>query len=159
LILRDQLKAYAGRVRVQAVEVYRHRGKNVKPYPGQKFVPLWIDHKRGDKWFYKINRQHPLIEKIKRESNKKPEKAIETLLKFIEETIPVKSIYIKEAEDPETQGKPFEGINHDEVMIMMKGIFDTLITEGKTKEEAKAVIINLEPFNHYPEYIANLESL
>ncbi len=159
LILRDQLKAYAGRVRIQAVEVYRHRGKNVKPYPGQKFVPLWIDHKRGDKWFYKINRQHPLIENIKSDAIKKPEKAIETLLKFIEETIPVKSIYIKEAEASESQGKPFEGINHNEIILIMNGIFNSLIADGKTKEEARAVIINLEPFNHYPEYIANLDNL
>lgn len=157
LALRDQLRAYAGKVRLQAVEVYRHKGKNVRPYPGQKFVPLWIDHKRGDKWFYKINREHPLIEKIRKQAEDKPDKAIDTLLKFIEETIPVKSIYIREAEEPEAQGKPFEGIIHDDIWTLMKNIFDSLAKQGKTKEEAKAVIINLEPFNHYPEYIANLD--
>ncbi|MBM4053887.1 MAG: ATP-binding protein [Planctomycetes bacterium] len=157
LALRNQLKAYAGKVRSQAVEVYRHKGKNVKPCPGQKFVPLWIDHKRGDKWFYKINREHPLIEKIRKQAEEKPDKAIDTLLKFIEETIPVKSIYIREAEEPEAQGKPFEGIKHDDIWTLMKNIFDSLTKQGKTKEEAKAVIINLEPFNHYPEYSANLD--
>ena len=156
LVLRDQLKAYASKVRAQGVEVYRHKGKNVKPYIGQKFIPLWIDHKRGDKWFYKINREHPLIEKIKKQANDKPENAIDILLKFIEETIPVKSIYIKEAEESETQGKPFEGVKHDDIRSLMKIIFESIIKEGKTKEEAKAVVINLEPFNHYPEYIANL---
>lgn len=156
LALRDQLKAYAGKVRSQAVEVYRHKGKNVKIYSGQKFIPLWIDHKRGDKWFYKINREHPLIEGIKKQAIDKPDKAIETLLKFIEETIPVKSIYIKEAEESETQGKPFEGIKHDDIWTLMKNIFDTLIQQGKTIEEAKAVIINLEPLNHFPEYLATL---
>lgn len=155
-ILRDQLKAYAGKVRAQAVEVYRHKGKNIKPYQGQKFIPLWVDHKRGDKWFYKINREHPLLEKIKIQAKDKPDLAIETLLRFIEETIPVKSIYIKEAEEPESQGKPFDGINHDEIRNLMKNIFDSLINQGKTIEEARGVIINLEPFNHYPEYVANL---
>jgi len=155
-IFRDQLKAYAGKVRSQAVEVYRHKGKSVRPYPGQKFIPLWIEHKRGDKWFYKINREHPLIEKIGRHAKERPESALETLLKFIEETIPVKSIYIKEAEDPESQGKPFEGAKHDEIWVLMKNIFDSLMNQGKTLEEAKAVVINLEPFNHYPEYLATL---
>jgi len=155
-ILQDQLKAYAGKVRAQAVEVYRHKGKNIKPYQGQKFVPLWVDHKRGDKWFYKINREHPLLEKIKIQAEEKPDIAIETLLRFIEETIPVKSIYIQEAEKPESQGKPFDGINHDEIRNLMKNIFDSLINQGKTIEEARGVIINLEPFNHYPEYVANL---
>ena len=156
LLFRERIYAYALKVRAQAVEVYRHKGKNVKPYLGQKFVPLWIDHKRGDKWFYKINREHPLIEKIYNQANENPEKAINTLLKFIEETIPTKSIYIRESEHPETQGKPFEGIKHDDIWNLMKTIFDSLITQGKTKEEIKAVLINLEPLNHYPEYIATL---
>ena len=157
LPLRDQLKAYASKVRAQAVEVYRHRGKIAIPFPGQKFVPLWVDHKRGDKWFYVINRKHPLIEKIINQAYEKPEKAIETLLRFIEETIPVKSIYIREAEEPEGQGKPFEGKKHDEIFSLMKSIFDSLINQGKTIEEAKAVIINLEPFNLYPEEISRLD--
>jgi hypothetical protein len=152
LNFRDQLKAYASRVRLQAVEVYRHKGKNTKPYPGQKFVPLWIDHKRGNKWFYKINREHPLVLNIKEKAKEKPEAAIELLLRFIEETIPVKSIYIKEAEEPDTQGKPFEFGSHEDIRSLMKSLFETLITQGKTKEEAKSIIINLDPFNHYPEY-------
>jgi hypothetical protein len=157
IILRDQLKAYAGKVRAQAVEVYRHKGKNVKQFSGQKFVPLWNDHKRGDKWFYKINRNHPILEKIKQQATTDPDRAIESLIRFIEETIPTKSIYIKESEEPESQGKPFEGVKHDEIRSVMKHIFDSLIKQGKKREEAKAVIFNLEPFNHYPEYIENLD--
>ena len=157
IMFRDQIRNYALKVRGQAVEVYRHKGKNVNPYLGQKFVPLWIDHKRGEKWFYKINREHPLLEKIKRQANNNPLKAIDTLLKFIEETIPTKSIYIRESEQPEAQGKPFEGIKHDDIWNLMKTIFDALITQGKTKEDAKAVLLNLEPFNHYPEYISTIE--
>lgn len=153
LPLHDQLKAYATKVRAQAVEVYRHKGKNVKPYPGQKFVPLWLNHKRGDKWFYKVNRIHPLIEKIKIQARENSDKAIEQLLRFIEETIPIKSIYIREAEEPETEGKPFEGVIHEDICLYMKNIYNSLIIKGKTEEEAKAIILNLEPFNHYPEYI------
>jgi hypothetical protein len=115
-------------------------------------VPLWIDHKRGNKWFYKINREHPLVLNIKEKAKEKPEAAIELLLRFIEETIPVKSIYIKEAEEPDTQGKPFEFGSHEDIRFLMKSLFETLITQGKTKEEAKSIIINLDPFNHYPEY-------
>ena len=154
--LRDQLKAYAGKVRAQAVEVYRHKGKNLKPFQGQKFVPLWVDHKRENKWFYKINRDHPLVDKIKVMAKDKPDKAIEMLLRFIEETIPIKSIYIKEAEESEFQGKPFEGIKHEDIWSQMKEIYKTLINQGKSAEIAKAIIINLEPFNHYPEYLETI---
>lgn len=153
LALRDQLRAYAGKVRTQAVEVYRHKGKNVKQLPGQKFVPLWIDHKRGDKWFYKINRSHPLLEKIKKQATSDPDKAIESLIRFIEETIPTKSIYIKESEEPEAQGKPFEGVDQEPIRKAMQQMYDSLVANGKTDEQAKAIIYNIEPFNHFPQFL------
>lgn len=153
LILREQLKAYAGQVRASAVAVYRHKGKNVKQLPGQKFVPLWIDHKRGDKWFYKINREHPVIEKIKIEAATEPDRAISMLIRFIEETIPTKSIYIKEAEEPETLGKPFEGVSQEPIREVMEQIYKKFIGEGKSDETAKAIILNIEPFNHFPHFL------
>jgi hypothetical protein len=123
LIYKDQIKNYAIKVRAQGVEVYRHRGKTIKQINGHKFVPLWIDHKRGDKWFYKINREHPLLDIVKLQAQKEPDKAIETLIRFIEENIPSQSIYIKEAEEPDTQGKPFEGTDQEPIRIMMEKMF------------------------------------
>lgn len=153
LVLRDRLKAYAGLVRSQAVAVYRHRGKNVKQLPGQRFVPLWIDHKRGNKWFYKINREHPVIEQIRTQAVAEPDRAIEKLLRYIEETIPTKSIYIKEAEEPESLGRPFEGTDQEPVRKAMKRIYDKFIGEGKTDETAKSIILMIEPFNHFPHFL------
>lgn len=157
LLFREQIRQYAANVRAQAVEVYRHKGKNIKIQIGQKFVPLWIDHKRGDKWFYKINREHPLLEKIKIDALKDPEKAIEILVRFIEETIPSKSIYIKESEEPEAQGKPFEGIKHDHIFNLMKELYNFEISKGRTKSEAISKIMNIEPLNLFPEYLDNLK--
>jgi len=156
LFYTDQIRNYAAKVRSQGVEVYRHRGKTIKLSAGQKFVPLWTDHKRGDKWFYKINRDHPLLDMAKSQAKSEPEKAIETLIRFIEENIPSKSIYIKEAEEPEAQGKPFEGIDHEPISKTMKIMFDSLISKGKQPEEAKGIIANIEPFNlftHFLEFI------
>jgi len=158
VIFKEQLKAYAFKVRQQAVEVYRHRGKNITPsHLGQKFVPLWVDHKRGDKWFYKINKEHPIFKEIRNIAIDDPDKAIDLLIRFIEETIPVKSIYIKEVEESESQGKPFEGISHNNILELLEKIFNSLINQGKSKEEAKAFIANLEPFNHYPEYFEGIQ--
>lgn len=153
LLFREQIKAYALEVRAQAVEVYRHKGKNVKPFAGQKFIPLWQDHKRGDKWFYKINREHPLLERIKTEAKTNPEKAIDNLIRFIEETIPTKSIFIKESEQPEAQGKPFEGIDHEIIRNTMQMMFTNLIKNGKTEEQAKAHIAHIDPFNHFLHFL------
>lgn len=153
LIYRDQIKNYATKVRAQGVEVYRHRGKTIKQTNGQKFVPLWIDHKRGDKWFYKVNREHPLLELVKSQAQNDPEKAIETLVRFIEENIPSKSIYIKAAEEPEAQGNPFEGVDHEPIRKTMESMFKSLISKGKTAEEAKAIIANIDPFNQFTHFL------
>ncbi len=153
IVLREQLKAYSSKVRAQAVEVYRHKGRTVKQLPGQKFVPLWIDHKRGDKWFYKINREHPLIEKSINQAETEPQKAIENLIRFIEETVPSKSIYIKEASDEDAIGKPFEGIDQEPIRKAMKQMYDKLVSEGKTDEQAKAIIFNIDPFNLFPHFL------
>lgn len=157
LSIKDQLKAYAQTVRAQAVEVYRHKGKSVRQLPGQRFIPLWVEHKRGDKWFYKINRNHPLIEKTKKEAKADPDKAIEMMLRYIEETIPTKSIYIKEAEEPEAQGKPFEGVDNEPILNAIKQMFENLKKSGKTNEDAKSIILNIEPFNHFPHLLEFIE--
>jgi hypothetical protein len=149
IVFREQIKAYALKVRQQAVEVYRHKGKTVKQIAGQKFIPLWVDHKRGDKWFYKINRENPILAKIKEHAKIDSDKAIEMLLRFIEETIPSKSIYIKESEQPELQGTPFEDTNHEIIRTTMQGMYSNLLTQGKTEDEAKAIISNIEPFNNF----------
>lgn len=153
LIYKDQIKNYAAKVRAQGVEVYRHRGKTIKQTNGQKFVPLWIDHKRGDKWFYKINREHPLLDMAKLQAQTEPDKAIETLIRFIEENIPSKSIYIKAAEEPETQGNPFEGVDQELIRQTMEIMFSSLISKGKTPEEAKAIIANVDPFNQFTHFL------
>jgi hypothetical protein len=153
LLVRDQLKAYAGQVRNQAVEVYRHKGRNVKQLPGQKFVPLWVDHKRGDKWFYKINREHPLLEKIREQAVSEPDRAIEMLIRFIEETIPTKAIYIKESTEEDGLGKPFEGIDQEPIRKIIRQMYDKLVSEGNSDEKAKAIIFNIEPFNLFPHFL------
>jgi hypothetical protein len=156
LLYRDQIRSYALKVRGQGVEVYRHKGKTIQRLAGQQFVPLWVDHKRADKWYYKINREHPILDKVKEQIKTEPEKTIEMLLRFIEETIPTKSIYIKESEEPEAQGKPFEGKDQEVIRNTMQMMFDNLIKTGKKADEAKAIIVNIEPFNlftHFLEFI------
>lgn len=157
LIYRDQIRAYALRVRAQGVEVYRHRGKTIQRTSGQQFVPLWIDHKRANKWYYKINREHPILGKIKAQAKTEPDKAIEMLLRFIEETIPTKSIFIKESEQPEAQGKPFEGIDHEIIRNTMQAMYSNFLSQGKTDEQAKAIISNIEPFNNFVHFLEFLK--
>lgn len=156
LVLRDQLKAYANKVRSQAVEVYRHKGKILqRKYAAVQFQSVWHEKIRHGKRFYEINREHPLIETTLN-SLKGNLSELNQLLRFVEETVPVPLITIKESEQPELQGQPFEDTDQEPIRKTMKQMYDKMIAEGKSAEQAKAIILNIEPFNLFPHFIEYL---
>ena len=153
---KDQIISIAKEVRTQALEVYRHKGKILKrKLSKDKYFPLWEERVRHGKRFYKINRKHPLlIELLTKSNDLKGE--IDKVLQFIEETVPIPLITLQENENNQPHGQPFEGKNHDAVLDTMKAMYHNLIMKGKTDERAKLIILNIEPFNFYPEYIEKL---
>lgn len=157
LHLKSQLKAIASRVRAQAVEVYRHKGKVLqRKFTGFEFQHIWNEKVRHGKRFYEINREHPAI-RMFLEAMPGQEKNLKELLCFIEETVPVPLITIREAEQPEIQCSPFEHVDQDPVRKLMQQMFDKLLATGKTDEQATGIILNIEPFNHFPQYLEILK--
>ncbi len=156
LRFREQILSVAKDVRAQAVEVYRHKGNIIKRKLSQTEDQfLWEDYQRHDKRFYKLNRNHPVLKQLLEGANiYKGE--IEKALRFIEESIPVPLITLKENENEIPHGQPFEGTSHDLIKATMKAMFQNLIKQGKKDEEAKAIILSIEPFNCYPQYIEYL---
>lgn len=157
LELRDQLKAYATKVSVQAVEVYRHKGKILqRRYATVQFQPVWHEKLRQGKRFYEINREHPLVKSILESLNGKVNE-LHQLLRFVEETVPVSLITIKESEQPELQGQAFEDTDQEPVRKAMKQLYNKLVKDGKSKDEAKSIVLNIEPFNLYPQFAEYLK--
>ncbi len=153
LVLRDQLKAYASKVRAQAVEVYRHKGKILqRKYAAVQFQPVWHEKLRQGKRFYEINRTHPVIQSLIASQNGKSAD-LNNLLRFIEETVPVPLITIKESEQPELQGHPFEDADQEPIRKAMKHMYDKLMSENRSDDQVKAIILNIEPFNLFPQFV------
>ncbi len=156
-IIREPLFAVAKDVRAQAVEVYRYKGKVVKrKLARDEYFPLWEEKTRHGKRFYKINREHPMLKELLKNTNGLA-KQFEKVLQFIEETVPVPLITLQENENEKPHGQPFEGMNHDVVLAVMKTMYENLTAEGLQPEQAKARIANTEPFNFYLEYLENIE--
>lgn len=153
LALREQLKAYANKVRSQAVEVYRHKGKVLqRKYASVQFQPVWHEKLRHGKRYYEINREHPYIQSILDSLDGKISE-LNQLLRFVEETVPVPLITIKESEQPELQGQPFEDTNQEPIRQAMKKMYDKLIADRKSDDQAKSIILNIEPFNLFPHFV------
>lgn len=156
LVSREQIKSYAKTVRNRGVEVFRHRGKILTTRKQQEFQPLWLEKKQGQKYSFVVNRNHLMITELKHLAESEPGKAIEYLLRFVEETIPTRSVFIRESEQGETS-EPFEETNQDIVKTMIRHIFDAQIATGKTVEQIKLLLLNMEPFNDFPELIETIE--
>jgi hypothetical protein len=153
LVLRDQLRAYANRIRSQAVEVPRHKGQILqRKYSAVQFHPVWHEKIRHGKRFYQINREHPLVESISTSMESKKNE-LDQFLRLIEETVPVRLITIKESEEPELQGQPFEYSDQEFLKKIMKRMYDKLTQEGRSHDQAIAVVLNIEPFNLYPQFV------
>jgi hypothetical protein len=154
--LRESIIAVVKDVRVQAVEVYRHKGKVIRrKLSTDDYFPFWIEKTRHGKRFYQINREHPVVKEILTNSNGFV-RQFEKVLQFIEETVPVPLITLQENENEQPHCQPFEGKNHDVVVELMKTMYRNLIDQGERPEQAKARIANIEPFNFYLEYLENL---
>ena len=153
---REQIRALAKDVRSLAVEVYRHRGKIIKrSLAKNEYSPLWEERTRHGKRFYKLNRNHPIIETLlnKQDNTKKD---IEDALQFIEETVPVPLIMVRENENETPHGQPFEGISNEPILRVMEAMYKKLIQDGLGSEEAKARVANIEPFDSHLEYFENI---
>lgn len=152
-IYREQILALAKDVRNQAVEVYRHKGKVLKrKLASDEYFPFWEERARHGKRFYKINRNHPLVNELFSKSGDL-KKELEKVIQFIEETIPVPLITLQENENEKPHGQPFEGADHNAIQETMEKLFNGFVSSGLSAEKAKARILNTEPFNFYPEYI------
>ena len=160
---RDQIEQYAKKIRSVGEAVFRHRGKILKHRAGQDFQPLWLDKTKGGKWSFVVNRDHLLIKNIKEMAKTEPYHAIDTLLRFIEESIPTKAIYVKETHEEtkdvdkqEIQKEPFSDIDINLIKQILLQMFNNQINSGKTPEQAKALLKTIEPFNNYEDLIEEL---
>jgi len=156
LRFREQINSLAKDVRAQALEVYRHKGKVLrKRFSSEEYHQLWEERIRHGKRFYKLNRSHPLITDLFNKSDILKSE-LEKVLQFIEETIPVPLITLQENENIMPHGQPFEGIDQEPVRRTMIAMFENLVRNGKSSDESKAIILNIEPFNFFPEYLESL---
>lgn len=147
------MKSYAGVVREEAKNVYNTQGNTdlaPRSFKEKKmkheFQHLWSKEVRGDKWFLKINREHDFIKVIKEQARINPDKAIDCLLKFLEQTIPGKTVFAEEAENPESQAAPFEVVGDEKLKIGITYLYRKFCAQGESREEAADHIKCLYPF-------------
>ena len=155
--IRRELKRIAEETRKEATDVYRQIGKIKRSKSQKEDIPVWLPHKWNGKRCYQINKEHPIIKSFLEEfSDNKTQ--VRRLFRLVEETLPLAMIIINESEDKNNQNVPFEGKSISDLVSMVITLYQGLIEQGYTKEEAIEEILRTEPFNYYPELSEHLES-
>ncbi|MEW7277871.1 ATP-binding protein [Aquimarina sp. 2201CG1-2-11] len=153
--LRQDLRAIALTAMSHAEQIFRHRGKEMqRSLPGE-FSFVWSEVVKNDRYFFRINRGHPVIaQQIAKLSGKKRE--LEKLLRIIEETVPGPAIITKENEYPDSMVRPYEETPSEELTNVMIELFEGWIKNGASNAEARKKLLITEPFSDYPQYIEAL---
>lgn len=138
-------------MRARASEIYRQRGKVLQRKVSESSAFMWKHMIKQGKTYYKINREHPLVEKVLDDAEDKA--TLRSLLSLIEQTVPAPLIVINNAEAPDSLGQPYEDSATD-LRAAMHSVFDALVESGKDSATAARSLLGMEPFNQYPDLIA-----
>lgn len=154
-VLQVELRRIAKVTRVRAVDVYRHRGKILAKRTEKGLVPMWKQRVRHGKVSYEVNRDHPIVlEALENPTTKN----VRSLVKMVEETIPVPLIAIANAERPEEQASPFEGIPSKQVSELAVQTYESFRRRGNTHAAARDRVLSTDPFQYFPELVEVLDS-
>lgn len=79
------------------------------------------------------------------------------LLKFVEESIPSKTIYVREANDDDSQKQPYSDMNPELLRTMIRRIYEGQLAQGLTPGQSRLALKQMEPFNEYEDLIDELQ--
>lgn len=153
--LRHEFRRIATATRSRAVEVYRHRGKVLTKRAARGLVPTWNQRVRHGKVFYELNRDHPVVAGALADPSPKSVKA---LLKVAEATIPIPLIAISNAERPEEQAGPGEGVTSPQAAALAIQVYEAFRRQGETHAAARDRVLAVDPFHHFPELAEILDA-
>ena len=156
--IRERLTRIAEDTRDRARRVFAHRGQLQRAGHGATLEEVWrVEHFKGV-IRYRIDKNHPavkvLLEDVAGTTN---ELQLLTMLRVIEETIPVQRIWLDTAEAHETPRTGFADEPTAEVNAILMVMYKNMITlKGVSPLLAKAQLLRTEPFNNYPELVKSL---
>jgi len=152
--LRDSLRSIAETTRQAAKLVYSHRGARLTPRADSELVFLWEPVARHNKTFYRLNRDHPLLQRVVASTTDTA--ALHALLRLVEETVPLPQITITNTENPTSLPMPFERSPERQVGVVMEEVFRSLLAAGYGAEEALDRLRTLWPFELFPALLQTL---
>lgn len=158
--VRKDLLRLGRMARQSAANIYRFRGNRIildDTLSSFDFQSVWKASKNRDGAVnYYINKEHPII-KNSLEAEIITKNNINSILKLVGDTTPVEAIIQNYSEKPESL--ELRGVNKelDSATIQLAlRMFESLKISGINKDIAIKQILNIQPFNDFPQLIEHL---
>ncbi len=154
--VRPVLTKLAEDTRSRARRVFAHRGKPVRLGDTRPVASVWhAEHFQGG-MRYRIDLEHPAVRAVLDEAGSLTPQ-VRTMLRIIEETIPVQRIWLDTTEGKETPRTGFAGEPAGEVKTVLQTMFRNMVEKkGLSPSMAKEKLLHTEPFQNYPDLVAAL---
>ncbi len=157
--LRSQLHRIASETRETARRVFAHRGHitQVTATRADTVADVWQVRRSAHGTSYRIDREHDLLASVlSRAGSLKPD--ILSLIRLVEETVPVQRIWLDTAEDKETPRTGFVGASDGEVLQTLSSLFEALVKfRGLSPVEAQERIGRTPPFDRRLDLVSILQ--
>jgi hypothetical protein len=153
--LRPFLKRIAKITRDRAADVYRHRGRIAQRRATGLPVFVWRKTEKNGRVRYAIDRGHPVVEQLI-DAFPQAKQSVTALIRLIEMTVPIEQIVITNNESPDAHiRKPAVAEESDfPVVEWFKSMVDLETKRGCTRDRALELVLQMEPFDQYPELAA-----
>jgi hypothetical protein len=156
--LRPWLTLLAENTRERARRVFAYRGT---PAPAKGNIPIdqaWRVERVKAGMRYRIEETHPSVAAVLASAGTLAP-LIKSMLRVIEETVPVQRIWLDTAENKETPRTGFDGEPNAAIIEVASVLFNDLIErKNLSVEEARKSMSRTEPFQKYPALVAKLGS-
>jgi hypothetical protein len=151
--VKEQLTLLAEDTRSRARRVFAHRGQPIRSMDGKQILQAWRIERFKGGVRYRVDTEHPAVKNVIDDfPNIAPQ--IQTMLRVIEETIPVQRIWLDTAEAREVPRTGFSGQPPSELLNVLSVMFRNMIErKGMSATAAKSLLLRTEPFDRYPELV------
>ncbi len=153
--VKSRLTKLAEDTRSRARRVFAHRGYVPKKGNDEMFFGWRTEYVEGG-MRYRINKEHPAIKTVLDEAGLLLPQ-IQAMLRVLEETVPVQRIWLDTTEAKETPLTGFAKTSSSEVKAVLEVMYRNLVIQKSwDSATARKHLLQTEPFQNYPELIANL---
>lgn len=156
IAIRSWLIRLAEDTRFRACRAFARRGRTIGVTQGTPLHEAWMAEKFSGGTRYRIDREHPATRAVLDEAGALLPQ-IKSMLRIIEETVPVQRIWIDTAEDKETPRIGFAGEASPELVTILGDMYRSMVRrKGYSPNRARDQLMRTEPFHNYPELVSML---